>query len=140
MPGQKERRHEMPIQKTPISDDRAGEERDADGYDHDLGKCTRREMFECLGLADRRHVFQRSPRQLDACSPGAVCRIKSNDCQNIAMRECSRWPGLSVRKIVRTEVGVNATIPNGGHIVDKVLTFRDPNFTSQDRDGCPPSP
>jgi hypothetical protein len=61
MPRQKKGRHEMPIQKALISDDRADEECPTKGCDNDLGNRMRREMFEYLGVANRRHVSQGSP-------------------------------------------------------------------------------
>ncbi len=48
----------MSIQKALISDDCADEESAADGCDNDLSNRTRREMSECLGLANWRHVSQ----------------------------------------------------------------------------------
>lgn len=54
----------MPVQKAPIRDDRADEERPTDGCHNDLGNRTCREVFDYLGSAHWRHVSQGSPRRL----------------------------------------------------------------------------
>jgi hypothetical protein len=74
----------MPIQKALISDDRAGEERPTKGCDNDLGNRTRREMFEYLSLANRRHVFQGSPLRVDAHTTKPKVVSRQNNCQNLA--------------------------------------------------------